>query len=321
MKIFRSAIFLVSFVIVISCNSKNSTIIETGVGRIIVNSNVEKGEIFVDGDFSGQFTSDTLELLAVNHFIKVRKEGYFSEERQIEILKDETISEEFNLQKNELFKNVLVEVFTNSDCDSSLVTNDIFSLIEDKYKKRVIIINYPSRFSNQNDPMYLEVNEEVDSRMSFYNILEIPTFIIDGNNSSPTDQVINENLLKETKLLVALQDSIIQGDAMTIDVFVDVFDLDGIEFSSLVLYTAIIENNIIYKTPPGSNGQIEFMNILRRLIPDFEGISLASINKKGRAKFAEVVILNPKWKKENLRVVSFVQNKLTREILQVGGAE
>lgn len=308
-------------IILISCKSENPVTTETGYGKIVINANVDRGEIYVDEKFTGKFTPDTLKLFAVKHLIKVRKDGYFSVQKEIAIKKDEVISEIFILTKNHLSKNVLLETFTNSGCDSCKITNELFSDLIDKYPQKLFILNYPTRYPKQNDPMNLEVMEDVNKRLEYYNFFDVPQYVIDGNKNSSFETTIDAQLNKLTKLEITVMDSLISGDGLTIDVFLDVYDLDGIEFSSLVLRIALIENSIIFETPPGTNGQKEFNYILRGMIPDYKGISLAGIDKFGRAKFAEFKLLNPRWKKENLNVIAFVQNELTKEVLQVTNSE
>ncbi len=316
-----SILIIISILTFYSCKTENPVVTETGYGKIIILSNVENGEIFVDGEFTKKYSTDTLELLAVKHLIKVRKNGYFSEEREISIRKDETIVENFILVNNNLDKIVLLEAFTNSGCDSCNSTNEIFQWLIDKYPQKLFIINYPTFYPNPNDPMNLEVREDVNQRMAYYNILYIPSFAIDGTKIHSFDSFVDEQLKSETKLEITVIDSLIQGDGITIDVFIDVYDLDGIDFSNLVLRIALIEKNINYETPPGTNGQKEFNYILRGMIPDYKGISLSGITKLGRAKFAEYKLLNPRWEKDQLSVIAFVQNELTKEVLQVGASK
>ncbi|MCB9247965.1 MAG: PEGA domain-containing protein [Ignavibacteriales bacterium] len=290
---FISKIFLLT-IILISCESENPIATETGNGKIVVNANVDKGIIYVDEKFTGKFTPDTLELFAVKHLIKVRKEGYFSEQKEIAIKKDEVISEIFILTKNNLSKNVLLETFTNSGCDSCKNSNELFSNLMNKYPQRLFILNHPTRYPNQNDPMNLEVMEDVNKRLEYYIFFDVPQYVIDGNKNNLIEITINEQLNKLTKLEITVIDSLISGDGLTIDVFLDVYDLDEIDFSSLVLRIALIENSIIFETPPGTNGQKEFNYILRGMIPDYKGISLAGIDKVGRAKFAKFMLLKPR---------------------------
>lgn len=304
-----------------SCGSENPVKTETGFGKVYITSNVEQAEIFIDGDFSGLYTPDTLELLSVQHLIKVRQNGYFSEEREISVQKDKFIFEIFTLVKNNLTKNVLLEIFSNSDCDSCRNFNDMFDNLKNSYLDKLLILNYPARFPNPNDPMYLGVTEHVDSRMGFYNNLEIPTFFLDGSTFNLQSAQIDKQLNEETKLELTVKDSLTQGDGMTIDVFVDVHDLDGLDFNQLVLIIAILEKEIYFNTPPGLNGETKFSYILRGMVPDALGNSLSAINKKGRAKFAEFKLLNPKWKKENLMVIAFVQELNTNRVLQAAASD
>ncbi|MFZ1289494.1 MAG: hypothetical protein WAR79_05370 [Melioribacteraceae bacterium] len=308
----KKIIFALSIFVFISCNSDSPTITETGYGKLFVQSNVEKGEIFIDNEFSGKFTQDTLELFAVKYLIKVRKENYFSEEKEVSIKKNFLKTEEFILRENNLTKNILIETFANSFCDSCENSN-LFSNILLVNPERIFIVNYPTDYPNINDVFYFDFYESVTNRIDYYNILNFPSLIVDGIISSEFEEVIENEINKKTNFEILVHDSLVDGNGITADIFVDVYDLDGNDFNSLMLRNALIEKEI---NTTVSDRKVHY--ILRKFIPNYEGISLSSITKKGRSKFAEFTLVDPRWEKENLYVISFIQNELTKEVMQVG---
>ena len=302
------SVFIVFAFLFSSCEDENPSITETGNGKAIIKSNVEAGEIFVAGEFTGLYTPDTLELLAVNHLIKVRKNGYFSEERKISIKKNSLIIEHFELTRNNLQKNILIENFIPPNCDSCY-GNLQFDQLKNSYGERIQIVNY----LQENDNSFTNIQQFIDLRLQLYNVLETPKFVVDGSISDNLIMDVEERLLSEPKIKISIADTIAQGGVLVLSIFLDVYDLDGLEFEHLFLYNVITEDKV--NTSADGN---EVNNLLRSDFSNQTGISLSGISEKGRARFAVSEILNPTWKKENLTVISFVQNNHNKEILQFG---
>jgi hypothetical protein len=99
---------------------------------------------------------------------------------------------------------------------------------------------------------------------------------------------------------------------------VDVKDITNIDFSKLVLHTVVTETNIEYETPPGSNGETKFYDVMRKMLPSNQGESLASINQVGIYNFQWQLTLNSSWIQDNINTVVFIQNTNTKEIYQAG---
>ena len=302
------SVFIVFAFLFSSCEDENPSITETGNGKAIIKSNVEAGEIFVAGEFTGLYTPDTLELLAVNHLIKVRKNGYFSEERKISIKKNSLIIEHFELTRNNLQKNILIENFIPSDCNSCY-SNLQFDQLKNSYGEQIQIVNY----LQENDNSFTNIQQFIDLRLQLYNVLETPQFVVDGSISENLIMDVEERLLSEPKFKISIADTIAQGGVLVLSIFLDVYDLDGLEFEHLFLYNVITEDKV--NTSAEGN---EANYLLRSDFSNQTGISLSGISEKGRARFAVSEILNPTWKKENLTVISFVQNNHNKEILQFG---
>lgn len=315
MKQIINCVIIILIFLLISCKDENPTITETGKGRIVVESNVEKGEIFLEGIFSGLYTPDTLELLAVTHSIKVRKEGYFSQERKISFKKDEIRNEYFELYENNIKKNVLIENVFYADCDTCSSEMKFLNNLKEEYGDRLQIVNYPYYLNNPDEKLYIDVKFEVDNRFEFYNIVEINNPRIDGIYSNNFEDDIENRLSKESKMTITISDTITQTGVFVLSIFLDVYDLDGLDFNNLALISAIIENDVvIFREDIQSKADF----VLRSMFSNPEGISLNGITKTGRARFAISDFLLPNWKKENLMILVFVQNRNSKEVLQVG---
>lgn len=78
------------------------------------------------------------------------------------------------------------------------------------------------------------------------------------------------------------------------------------------------ETDIEFATPPGSNGETKFYDVMRKMLPDNQGESLTSINQIGIYNFQREVQINSSWIQSKLNTVVFIQNKETKEIYQAG---
>ncbi len=321
---FSKILLLLLFICLYSCNEENPVITETGNGKVIVLSNIENGEIFIDDKTTNRFTPDTLELLAVNHRIKVRKKNYFSDERIISINKNKTITENFILKKNDIDKYVLLESFTNSGCDFCKNQNEIFDELKNKYQKRLLIINYPLGYPYRDDPMYNDASSDVDLRKDFYGIFEPSIYFVNGMPTDFIEESISSEIDKKTKFVISVYDSLLDGSSVDdttkdyssykINTFIDVYDLDGNDFNQLDLYVMVIEEEVVFDKAPGKNGETLFKYILRKIL---KKRSLGGIKERGRVKFYDDVSLFPLWQRKQIRTISFIQNKSNKEILQV----
>jgi len=298
-------------ILIIACEPENPTITENGYGKVLVKSNVEKGKIFVEGEFTGNYTPDTLELLGVKHKIKVSKEGYFSEEREISLTKNELIEEMFHLTKNKLIKNTLIEYFSSD----ATVPKELEELVQNN--NQLLLIQYPSISEDiENSFTYTDrVNQK--ERENYFGLKNNPFTAVNGSTTENYNEIIQYQLLKETKLEIVLQDTLGQGGTIIINANVDVYDLHGLDFNNLVLRVAIVENNVSIENELNISTEEIFNSVFRSFVPDHDGISLKGISKRGRSRFAVDIFPHPRWKKENLSCIGFVQNENTKEILQV----
>jgi hypothetical protein len=78
------------------------------------------------------------------------------------------------------------------------------------------------------------------------------------------------------------------GSTYTINITIDVKDITNLDFSKLVLHSVVTETNIEFATPPGSNGETKFYDVMRKMLPSNQGESLASINQVGIYNFQTI---------------------------------
>ena len=320
--------FTLLVIIIAGCKTNPPTEPEPPIqtfGKVIVNSNITGSKIFLDGEFTGKLTPDTLTLSEGDYVIKVVKE--------------------------EVPKLVLIEDFANVSCIPCVQSNKILeSLSNIKFgRSRLVVIKFPTNFPSPNDPFYLANKVDCDSRIDYYNIFFAPNTVTDGIErpiSTDSSDVISKVEARLDSLprfdlsvtasasggnyFVTVNVKVIEkyfpssqtlnikaGDSKTLDFNLNI-DNSTITYSDLVLHTVVTETDIEFSTPPGSNGETKFFDVMRKMLPTNEGQNLNSLEQSGEEVYQFQIPIGLGWEVNNLNVVTYVQNKVTKEIFQTG---
>ena len=293
------------------------------IGKVYVTSSIGGAAIFLDGEDTSRFTSDTITTNPGVHQIRLVKPFYQEISKEVIVIKDSLVTLHFDLVEEPIKTTVLLEDFANVSCIPCVASNKIIeSLTKYTYgHEKLVAIKYPTNFPSPNDPFYLANSEDCDARMGYYNIFFAPTTIIDGTerpistDSMSVKSAIDQRLQKIPRFRVHVWDAIV-GSTYWAIVTIRVEDGSGINFSDLVLHTVLTETDIEFATPPGSNGETKFYDVMRAMMPTYSGKSLVEINLNEDNSFILQTEVNASWITDNLHTVAFIQNNATGEIYQ-----
>ena len=221
---------------------------------------------------------------------------------------------------------VLLEEFTSSTCGPcALVNPTIVQRLQQNPDKFTAIFYHVSWPSPGNDPMYLANTQENNARVNYYGVNTVPYSVIDGNyyKGHPngwTMTTINNRYTMPSPAEIQLQHYL---NAAQDSIFVNmlVIPTDLMSGSQLVAQNVIIEKHIHFNTPPGTNGEKDFYNVMKKMLPGAGGTYLPTPLSPG-----DYVILQYSWKLANvydnneLAAVGFIQNNSSKEILQTANS-
>ena len=307
------------FIFLISCetNPPNQPENENKILMVVVSSNIEGASIFVDDEFTGKVTPDTLLLAPGYYEISLEREGFLSNSRDI-IIGDQILQNIYiELVASNFNKVILIEDFANVSCDPCVISNRILRDVEKEMGDKIAVIKYSTNFPSPSDPFYLGAKAFNDARMSYYNILFAPTIIIDGierpipTDSSAVNTAVSQRFSDEVLFSIEVKDSI-SNSTMFIDVDATATN-SSINISDYRLYAVILEETINYNDPPGSNGETEFYNVMRSILPDNSGAVLSNSNGSNNFNFSSQILNS--WNINELSAVVFIQNIETGEIM------
>lgn len=215
---------------------------------------------------------------------------------------------------------VLFEHFTQASCGPCAAQNPAFeSGILNPNPDKVRHIAFHTSWPGT-DPMYTHIAAENDARTTYYGVSGVPDMYMNGNqkNAQPggfsqADVDWQFSLGSPIKIKVTEVDN--GGDR---DVTVEVITVGTVPAGSYKLYTAIVENPIVYGTPPGSNGETDFPNVFRKMLPTINGDNYTPAAIGSSVTFNYNYLENGAWNSANIKVVAFVQNNTTKEVLNSG---
>ena len=202
------------------------------------------------------------------------------------------------------------------------------------------LINYHTNSPSRGDPMYefhrgvSETGEDDYCFVRFeegdwYNLGGVPTTYTNGNWSSVNPEMAVEPMAESTPLQMSLAGTIIDGMNITVQVSIN-SSRDMSASDSLYLFIAATMDNVDYE---GYNGEKHHQDVFLGWINEgLNGELLSLGNEEVVKSYAwempsnwpqnnhETTWWEVEWDEANLTVVAFIQNKYTKEIMQVAGS-
>ena len=237
------------------------------------------------------------------------------------------------LQDHFVQRKTLIEDFSSASCIpcKGFNINRLGPILHDfganKTNGQITAIKYQMNFPTPGaDPSY---NSDSQARYDFYGVGGIPTPVLDGMvttsslsaliNYAPITNQLNQPAYISLDVAYTVTDSIV-------DVNVDVHPHINTLSDHLKLYIAVTEDH--YQYTGGTNGETEFHHIMRKMLPNANGISLGTLTADSIKSFSETysftignVTLHSFniWEDmDNISVIAFVQDTVTQEIYQSG---
>jgi len=225
----------------------------------------------------------------------------------------------------------MFEVFTSSTCGPCVQGNINLGNVLSNYSEQYSLLKYQMSWPGNGDPYFTD--EGYDRRV-FYGVNSVPRLEIDGgydgNPSGLTNQDFDDFAAIPSFTTLSANYSI---GGQSVDVSITIDPLENMNSTNLTLYTGIFEY-ITYNNS-SSNGEIEFANVMKKMLPDAGGYSInplqagVQVVENFSYTFQGNYTLPPDANSpvnhmlnhtvedfENLGVVVWIQDDVTKEILQ-----
>jgi hypothetical protein len=221
-------------------------------------------------------------------------------------------------------RTVVVERFTSSTCGPCASNNpimDAFLTSQDPEKIQGISfhMNWPAP---GNDPFYLANIGDNEARRSYYNVSYIPQGKMDGSTHIEPPYVAGTlTSFMNTRLAILSPITLIVTETIAADslkVRVIIYCEQPLTSPFVTLHIAAVEKYKQFGSPPGTNGETTFRDIMRKMLTGPNGSPLTLY--PGTTYIIEKsVYIAPTWTTNQMHALVYVQVATSdKEVLNAG---
>ena len=214
---------------------------------------------------------------------------------------------------------LLLESFTNTGCGPCAAYNPAMDALIAANPDKVVAIKYHVNWPSATDPMYLHNTSENGSRTSYYGVTSVPHVVIDGTRFSGNPSQLNQNIINqlqaiESPIEMRLSYAINEADN-TITVNVMGRATSAIQ-GNLRLFVGVIEREIHFNSAPGSNGERDFYNVMKKLLPGSTGLTIGNLDAGQYFAYTFTWELANIYDMSQVDAMAWVQNSSSKEVFQ-----
>lgn len=218
-------------------------------------------------------------------------------------------------------RRVMIERFTSSTCGPCGFYNpNLEAFLSSTSLNDAISISYHMNWpAPGNDPMYLANPNDNNTRRSHYNVNSIPNWKFDGLvNISSFSQAELQNALSQRKSVLSPISIVVKEtrNGSNVNAKVDIYCESPIANPNVTVQFAVVEKLVTYSSPPGTNGESVFHDVMRKMLPSALGTAVTLLpGKKVSLEYSYVI--SSAWVADQIRSYVFVQSS-PLEILNSG---
>lgn len=213
---------------------------------------------------------------------------------------------------------VLLEHFTQASCGPCATYNPSINSMLNANPDKFTAIMYHTSWPGY-DPMYNHNTIENGARTNYYSVNSVPNSVLDGNiyNGHPNGwsiSTVNNRYAVSSPFEISIHHEL-SSDQNTLYVNMMILASESVN-AGMKAHLAVIEKYIEFASPPGSNGESDFYNVMKKMLPNQSGTTLPAFEA------GEYVILQYAWEHQNvydideLAAIGFIQNNASKEVLQ-----
>lgn len=216
---------------------------------------------------------------------------------------------------------VLVEEFTQASCGPCAAQNPAFNALLSQNTTKVVSLKYQTDWPGV-DPMNAQNPATVSNRVAYYAVSGVPQANMDGNVVSGAPSAITQTninnqygvpspfTLNLAHYFNAAQDSVF--------IKCEIVCSQNTTLTTGKLRVALIEKHIGFTTPPGSNGELDFYNVMRKMYPNANGTPLGTSWTLNQSQVVTFAASLPSYIYDfnELAVVAWIQDDANQNVKQ-----
>ncbi|MFA5782762.1 MAG: T9SS type A sorting domain-containing protein [Bacteroidales bacterium] len=215
---------------------------------------------------------------------------------------------------------VLLEHFTQASCSYCPAWNTAYETLKAANPGKFVIIRHQVSWPGS-DPMNAQYSSDILTRVIYYDIQGVPDSRTDGTVSGQmTQSALNTAYAIPSPFTIAVTHSLSAGlDSIFIQVTItasQAFTANG----ALKAFVNLTENHIHFASAPGSNGETDFYNVIRKMYTTDQGQTLSGTWTNAQSQVINIAQPIPSYIYDlrELEVVAFIQQDGDKRIEQAG---
>ncbi|MEZ4885434.1 MAG: T9SS type A sorting domain-containing protein [Chitinophagales bacterium] len=223
----------------------------------------------------------------------------------------------FNVLMQVPIRTVLAEHFTNASCGPCAAYNPAFDALMNSNIDHVAPIKYHTSWPGF-DPMYQENSADANSRVSYYGVGGVPTAVLDGGQYAGSPANVNQSIINSlasiSSGIIITVDETQTGNTVNIEATIEA--LLPINSNNLRVHIVAVEKEKNYTSAPGSNGEKKFPYVMRKMLPNFNGTSIAAMSANSSTTVNTSYTLPNFVTANQMRTIVFVQDQSNGYVYQ-----
>ncbi len=219
----------------------------------------------------------------------------------------------------------LLEEFTQASCGPCAAQNPALNALLSSNTLKVASIKYQTNWPGV-DPMNTQTQTWVGPRVSYYGVTGVPNVRFDGNVTNGLPNVMNQSVIDNRYAVASpFEFDLVHSfspnyDSIYINLLITCTQATSGTFKARI---AMVEQEIDFCSPPGTNGEDVFYGVMRTMYPNATGFTLANSYALGDTFSISVAEAIPAYVYgfDQLAVVAFVQDDATKEVKQAAISE
>lgn len=227
---------------------------------------------------------------------------------------------------------VLTEEFTNASCPPCAAQNPDYNALIASNPTKIVAIKYQTNFPGV-DPMNAQTQTDVAGRVTYYAVNGVPYAPINGDTLPLVDwagtgytggpyhysqAMIDSAYASPAPFSLALSHTL---NASLDSIFITAVVTAAQDLPALTtpkLRIGIIEREITFASAPGTNGETEFFDIMRKMVPNSNGTTLGTAWTNGQSQTFTFAVKLPTFIYNLLQVgvVGFIQTDNNKVVHQ-----
>ncbi len=215
-------------------------------------------------------------------------------------------------------RRVLIEEFTNASCGPCAAQNPAFNATISANEEYLTPIKYQTSWPGF-DPMNQQTQAEVQPRVTYYGVTGVPNGRQNGTleifpMTTYSAAMIQAAYNTLTPVTIDLTHSITADyDSVLISLSVT---SDAVLTGNLRLRVAVLEEEIVFESAPGSNGEKDFYQIMRKMLPNSGGTITGDFAAGETKTYSFAWPLAYIYDLNQVGVSAWLQNDGTKEVYQ-----